>query len=352
MKPDELAIAPYPQESLLIDAPANIGGARIHCTSPGLAQFAGAAAERLPHAAVSCLFLDAYRAELAAVHWAGALPNLQITCAPDLPNEDADVVALPLSSKGEAELARDLIQAGHARLKISGQLIVSSDNCGDTWLAEQLGKIFRKLERQASPAGVLYVGTKTEPLKKIKNYACEFAFRDRGRLIRAVSRPGVFSHRHIDTGARRLIDAMDIADGDRVLDIGCGAGTVALAAALRGESVRVHAVDSHARAVECTALGAKLNGLANVTTELNAAGNYKGSGKFDVALANPPYYSGFRIARHFLTAGRESLRPGGTLLLVTKHSAWYEENMPRWFDDVTITDKKGYVLFQGVRPSA
>ena len=86
-----------------------------------------------------------------------------------------------------------------------------------------------------------------------KNFRCEFAFRDRGRLIHAVSRPGVFSHREIDPGARQLMAAMEIAAGDRVLDIGCGSGTVSFAAAFRAEGVEVLAVDSHARAVECTA---------------------------------------------------------------------------------------------------
>ena len=134
---------------------------------------------------------------------------------------------------------------------------------------------------------------------KMKDYSCEFAFRDRGRLIRALSRPGVFSHRHIDPGARHLIDAMEIGPGDRVLDIGCGAGTVSLAAAFRAEGVQVHAVDSNVRAIECTRIGAEFNGLANVTAELNAVGNFAGAGSFDLALANPPYYSGFRIARAF-----------------------------------------------------
>jgi 16S rRNA (guanine1207-N2)-methyltransferase len=198
---------------------------------------------------------------------------------------------------------------------------------------------------------VLYVATKTEPLKKHKNFACEFAFRDRGRLIRACSRPGVFSHRHIDPGARRLIDEMQIDPDARVLDIGCGTGTVALAAACRADGASVHAVDSNARAVECTLRGAQLNGFTNLTIELNADGNYHGAGKFDLALANPPYYSGFRIARHFLAAGREALCPGGTLLLVTKQPQWYEQHMPQWFDDVTVTERKGYYLFQAARPS-
>jgi 16S rRNA G1207 methylase RsmC len=92
-----------------------------------------------------------------------------------------------------------------------------------------------------------------------------------------------------------------------------------------------------------------MNGLANVSTELNADGNFIGAGTYDLALANPPYYAGFRIARHFLTAGRDALRPGGTILVVTKRPECYEENMPEWFDDVSVVERKRYFIFQGVR---
>jgi 16S rRNA (guanine1207-N2)-methyltransferase len=344
-------VRPYPQEALLIDVVSEMSGQRVICASPGLAQFAGAAAEALPDAVVSCTYLDLYRANLAIEYWGDWRPNLKIECLADLVGDEADVVALPFSSGGEAELTRDLLQAGHQRLKQGGRLFASTNNRKDAWLGEQLQKLFRKLERRKLTKGVLYVGTKTEPLKKLKNYSCEFAFRDQGRLIRAFSRPGVFSHRHIDPGARHLIDEMRIAAGARVLDIGCGAGTVTLAAAFRAEGVQVHAVDSNVRAVECTQRGAELNALSNVTTELNANGNYAGAGQYDVALANPPYYSGFRIASHFLAAGRDALRPGGRILLVTKLPEWYQENMPEWFDDVSMTERKGYFLFTGVRPT-
>jgi 16S rRNA (guanine1207-N2)-methyltransferase len=229
-------------------------------------------------------------------------------------------------------------------------MYTATDNRKDKWLGEQLHKAFRKLDRREMPQGVLYVATKTEPLKKFKNFACEFAFRDRGRLIRAYSRPGVFSHRHIDPGARHLIDEMEVSSGMRVLDIGCGAGVVALAAACRADSVRVHAIDSNARAVECTARGAELNELENLTTELNADGRIAGAGQFDLALANPPYYAGFRIARHFLQTGRDALRPGGTILVVTKRADWYQQNMSELFDRISFTERKGYYVIRGVRP--
>jgi 16S rRNA G1207 methylase RsmC len=346
---EPIEIRPYPQEALLIDAVPMLSGARVLCTSAGLAQFARAAAMALPHAAVRCTYLDQYRAHLAKSHWHDRLPNLQIECAADLPDIEADIVAFPFSAHGEAELTRDLVQSGHERLKLGGRMYVATDNPHDTWLGEQLRQVFRKLRRRPQRTGVLYVGTKTALLKKRKNFWCEFAFRDRGRLIRAVSRPGVFSHRHLDPGARRLIGEMQIEPGMRVLDIGCGAGVAALAAAARAEGSHVHAVDSNARAIECTRRGAELNGLAKITTELNADGNFAGAGSYDLALANPPYYAGFRIARHFLIAARAALRPGGTILLVTKQPDWYEQNMPAWFDDVAVAERKGYFIASGVR---
>jgi 16S rRNA (guanine1207-N2)-methyltransferase len=341
---------PYPQEALLLDRIAEMSGDRIVCTSVGLAQFAGAAAESMPNASVCCLYLDQYRANLALDCWQEPPHNLQILCGSDLAEGDADIVAFPFSATGEAELTRDLMQSGHLRLRLGGQMYASTDNRDDTWLRDQLGRLFRKIERRESSQGVLYIGTKTEPLKRIRNFACEFAFRDHGRLIRAYSRPGVFSHRSIDPGARHLINEMQMTPGSRVLDIGCGSGVVSLAAACRAEGVLVHAVDSNCRAIECTNRGAELNGFTNLTTELNDRGGYFGSGSYDLALANPPYYASFRIAEHFLMAGRQGLRPGGVILVVTKQPEWYRTNMPQWFDDLAASERKGYYIFRGVRP--
>jgi 16S rRNA (guanine1207-N2)-methyltransferase len=348
-KKSERAIEPYAQESLLIDAVSEMAGERIVCTSAGLAQLAIAAATAFPKAKVCCTYFDLYRSNLAYYHWPHLPANLRIECAADLPNENVDVVAFPFSATGDAELTRELIQAAHQRLHIGGRLFAATDNADDTWLQEQLGRIFKKLESRAYRTGALYVATKSEPLKKQKNFGCEFAFRDAGRLIRACSRPGVFSHRRIDPGARQLMNEMQIEPSMRVLDIGCGSGVVSLAAACRAENVTVHAVDSNARAVQCNESGAALNGLTNVTTELNAEGRFLGA-PFDLALANPPYYSSFRIARHFLIAGREALRPGGQILLVTRRADWYLEHMPEWYENVSARERKGYYIVKGTCP--
>ncbi len=340
---------PYPSEALLLKVVGEVAGETIVCTSPGLAQFAAAVAEQLPKARVYGFYLDQYRAQLAANHWQNKWPNLRIVCAADICETEVDLVAFPFSVSGDAELTRDFIQSGYQALKMGGRFFASIDNHKDLWLGEQLQRLFRYVERRDFPTGVVYVGNKAGPLRKIKNYACEFAFRDQGRLIRAYSRPGVFSHRRIDPGARHLINAMQIENGMRVLDLGCGSGVVALAAAFRSKAAFVHGVDSNARAVNCTQQGAALNELQNVTTELNSLGNVQDSGDYDLVLANPPYYASFRIAQHFCEVGRAALRRGGQILIVTKFPEWYQHNLPNWFNSVLASECKGYFVFAGTR---
>ncbi len=301
----------------------------------------------MPAARVCCHYLDLYRAVQARAIAQGEAANLSIECSADFPAGPFDVVALPLAASGEAELTRDLLQQGHERLPAEGLLVATSDNPRDTWLHGEMQKLFRHVTRRAAAGGVAYLARKDAPLRKLKQFGCEFVFRDRERLIRAFTRPGVFAHRRVDPGARQLMQALELVPGERVLDIGCGSGTVSLAAAVRLEGVQVHAVDSNARAVECTLRGAELNGLTNIAVELNSSGEYPEPGTYDLALANPPYYANFQIARQFLLSALVALRPGGRILAVTKSPGWYAENMLEWFADVAIDESKGYYLARG-----
>ena len=146
---------------------------------------------------------------------------------------------------------------------------------------------------------------------------------------------------------------MQIGPGDRVVDIGCGSGVVSLAAALREADVRVTAIDSSTRAIECTRRGAEMNGLQDrITAVLSSDGSVPESGSFDVALANPPYFAHFRIAELFLQAAQTALRPGGQVWIVGKQPDWYQSNVPRWFDRVKlIRTGGGYCIATGTRPA-
>jgi 16S rRNA (guanine1207-N2)-methyltransferase len=341
-----------PQEHLLIDALAALAVSptcRVLCTSQGLAQLAAAAARQLPTGKVVCHFIDLYQANLARDYQAGAPENLTIDCSADFPPDAVDFAALPISAQGEAELTRELLQEAHDRLALGGLLMASTDNPHDRWLHSELRTLFDTVSRREHPAGTVYSARKSGPLARCRDFTCDLAFRDRGRLIHFRTRPGVFSHRKVDPGARHLMAAMDIYPGDRVLDIGCGSGVVALAAAFRADRTSVLAVDSSARAIECTRWSAGRNGLTNLSVEHSATGPTDLSELFDVAVANPPYFAGFRIARFFLETARAALRPAGRIYLVNKQPEWYVEHMPQWFDNVIVERSKDYCIARGTR---
>ncbi len=373
---DAAGITVRPQEQLLIDALDALDAPprRVLCTSRGFAQLAVAAARLFPDAKVVCHWLDLYRADAARAQVGNEgdspifaatmrnkrseqLPakiwtvheNLAMVCSPDFPHDKIELAALPLSAQGEAELTRELLQEAHDRLALGGLLLASTDNPRDRWLHGELDTLFGSVSRREHATGAVYQVRKSAPLARRRNFTCELAFRDRTRLIHLRTRPGVFSHRRIDPGARQLMAAMEIRPGNRVLDMGCGSGAVSLAAAFRADGATVVAVDSHARAVECTSWGVHRNGLANVAVEHSATGPSEMSESFDVVLANPPYFAELRIARFFLETARAGLRQGGRIYVVSKQPQWYAEHMPQWFDDVAVDRSKDYWIARGQR---
>lgn len=359
-------------ERLLIELLPELEAGRVLCTTLGRGQFAAAAAAR--GSQVVCHLFDIHLAELTRKEIASR--SCHVDCAADflcLQNSDAaadladddsstepaatvpgifDAVAIPVDARGEAEMTRELLQAGHQALRIGGRFLSAVGHPDDHWLHEEMQKLFPKVTRRAHPRGAIYLATKIAPLKKIKQYRCDFAFRDQDRLIHAYSRPGVFSHRSLDGGARALMNTLPVNRGNRLLDLGCGSGVVSLAAAFRGENVQVLAVDSHTRAIECTELGVARNGLSTITTALNADGQVGEPGSFDLVAANPPYYSDFRIAEIFLQAARRALKRKGRLFLVTKSPNWYDQRLEELFTKVQRHEHTSYVVLEATNGRA
>jgi 16S rRNA (guanine1207-N2)-methyltransferase len=343
-----------PAEAHALAVARTLPGERIVCTTAGRAQAAHALAVERPAAAVTAWFLDLHPCAAARGSWSPAPANLVAECVADMPPGPYDLAVVPLAKDGEAELSRDLLQTALVNLAIGGRLVAAIDNPRDNWLREQLAETGETVRVRPGPTdrrsgAIAYIVEKTREPAKVRDFSCEVVFRDRDRLLTAITRPGVFAHRRIDPGARHLLNAVDVAPETRVLDIGCGSGCVALGVAARDPSIRVHAFDSAARAVDCTRRGAALNGLENVGVALEAEGRVPEPGSWDLALANPPYYSDFRLAEIFCEAARLALAPGGTLLVVTKQPTWYVENLPRMWTNVAREDVKGYHQIEAVR---
>ena len=273
--------------------------------------------------------------------------SLRLVCAMDPPEEEFDSIAFPTNAIGSSEQTQELLQTCHLRLKIGGRLVVSTNNPKDKWLHAQLREIFDKVTVSAHSDGVVYIARKQTPLKKVRDFRSAFAFRFREQLVHMHSRPGVFSHRKVDGGARALIRSLDLLlpseesdeplfDAQRIADVGCGSGAVAVAAALQYPMARVLAVDSHTRAIECTLASASANQIDRVDVLLASDAVLPGPNSWDLFLTNPPYYSDYRISELFVQAARAALKSGGRIHLVTKLTDWHEARLNQLFRDVKV----------------
>lgn len=345
-------------EQLLLDVAEEVEGQTILAGSTGIGHGPARVAARLPESAVHLNVLDVFLAAAAQARWP-ELSNFHCTCLPDWSEIAADAVMLALPARGESQLARDLLQTAVHRLSGAGRLYATTDNEKDHWLHELLKEMFGKVTNRSEKRGKIYIASKPLPQKKLKSFDAWFAFRDEERLIHAMSRPGTFSHRRLDLGARALIESLVIEDDDksvrviqpghRVLDIGCGVGCVGFAAALRAADVHVHFLDANARAIQCTTAGAERNELRSFSVQLDAAGECDQPGTFDIALANPPYFSNFRIGDIMIHAAKTGLKPGGRVHFVTKQPEWYADRFMEEFDDASVREVRGYFIVKGTQ---
>ena len=261
---------------------------------------------------------------------------------------------MPTNSRSAAELTRDMLQDAAARLKPNGRLIVSTDNPKDSWLRKELKTFFGRVTIERHDDGVCCVARQKPTPAKRKEFVAEFAFRDGERLIPCVTRPGVFCHRRIDAGAARALDPVARSAADKVsaaadCGTGCGGGAVAVAAALRYPDARILAVDSHARAIQCTERTAASNDVRNLNVMLSSTGVVPDDGQWDLFLCNPPYYSDYRISDVFLESALAALRPGGRLHLVTRLTDWHVERMTELFGDIERHEISGYDVLVATR---
>ena len=338
-----------PSEAVLLPLAAEVPAAVALCNTAGRGQFAAALAQAQPDAQIALCYWDLAQLERTRDVLRGVPETLTHHCQPDFPDLPANLAALCLPARGENEFARDLIQQAAARVRVGGRLLFGTDNPRDTWLHGELRERFDKVSKRQSKQGVAYVAVRTAEPAKLKNYDAEYVFRDGERLVKGVTRPGVFAHRKLDSGARALISTLELKPGMTVLDLGCGSGAVAIAAALRAD-VRAVGMDCNPRAVQCLERGAAANGVEKrVRAVLDADGSRIDANAFDVALANPPYFSNFRIADVFLAVALRALKRRGRLVMVTKTPKWFMENMPKHFAAVACEQRGTYWLITGLK---
>ena len=162
---------------------------------------------------------------------------------------------------------------------------------------------------------------------------------------------GLFSPRGADAGTLSMVSAVELESGQKLLDLGCGAGLVGIAAAKVLGEENVWMTDVDPAAVRCAAENAKRNGVENVHLCCGDALDAVDVSGFDWILSNPPYHADFSVAKKFIEKGFNRLKLGGKLVMVVKRELWYRNKLTAIFGGVRMQEIGGYFVFTAEKRS-
>jgi 16S rRNA (guanine1207-N2)-methyltransferase len=158
---------------------------------------------------------------------------------------------------------------------------------------------------------------------------------------------GVFSHGHLDTATSLLLRAMlPVAGSGDLLDLGCGAGPIAMTMARRSPAATVWAVDVNARARDLCLRNAERNAITNI--RVARPDEVPDGVRFATIWSNPPIRIGKAALHELLLVWLARLTPdGNAALVVQKHLG--ADSLHRWLDGHgfptrRVLSKAGYRL--------
>ena len=158
---------------------------------------------------------------------------------------------------------------------------------------------------------------------------------------------GVFSRGHVDTGTSLLLRTeLSISSTGHLLDLGAGAGPIALAMARRSPNATVWAADVNSRARHLCTHNAQQNGITNLRAV--APDDVPNDIRFATLWSNPPVRIGKTAMRSLLLDWLARLDNDGTAaLVVQKHLG--ADSLQRWLQSEghpaeRITSKAGFRL--------
>ncbi len=123
----------------------------------------------------------------------------------------------------------------------------------------------------------------------------------RGREFKFLTAASVFSKKRVDLGTRLLIEAMILPETGSVLDVGCGYGTVGIAAASFNPRLSVVMTDVNMRAVHLAQRNLELNRVKNAEVRHGALYEPVKDLRFDCVLSNPPVSAGMETVKAIIT---------------------------------------------------
>ena len=182
----------------------------------------------------------------------------------------------------------------------------------------------------------------------------EISFEIYGRQITLKTDNGVFSKSRVDEGSFAFLKVLlPLNLTGKILDLGCGYGTIGLTIAIFSKDARVDLADINKRALALCEENAKLLGLSQRVTCLQSDIFENIEGPYDSIVVNPPIRAGKKVTWAMYEGSLQRLIDGGSLYVVIRKNqggpsaSKYIENL---FGNVELLKKdKGYYVYKAVK---
>jgi 16S rRNA G1207 methylase RsmC len=297
---------------------------------------------------VTCFQMDRYAADRLQEKLVQESVTAEVVVGADvwdLPQK-FQTVLFPAAAQGDTDLKLDMVEQGYHVLVEGGLFISLSEYERDQQFEKWHKKIFGHFSNTPRNEFGMCFWSAREGDQPRKRHAMTFHAKIGDRpSMNFHSWPGTFSYGRMDNGSRAMLEVAEIAEGARVLDLGCGNGSVGcLASQLSGPKGHITFIDSNARATALTKLNATENQVPNYDVITSGTLTELAPGSFDVVLANPPYYANSEVARLFISTARTLLRPGGCFYLVTKMPIQTIPEVVETFGEAESVESRGYTV--------
>lgn len=164
---------------------------------------------------------------------------------------------------------------------------------------------------------------------------------------------GVFSKEHIDFGTNVLLNSLeDLSTYKKLLDVGCGYGTIGLTIAKAYQNLSVDMVDINERAVSLANLNAKENLIDNAVA-ITSNIYEKVVDSYDVIVSNPPIRAGKKVVFEIVEKAKDFLNINGFIYVVIQKKQGAPSLMNKMeevYGNIEVINKeKGYYIIKSVK---
>lgn len=150
---------------------------------------------------------------------------------------------------------------------------------------------------------------------------------------------GIFSAQKIDFATQFLLEHLTVKETDnKILDLGCGNGIIALIAQQQNPKAELHLIDDHFLAIE----SAKLNFSSSPTTTFHFTSdlNHFEENSFDLVVSNPPFHfeyeNNIEISLNLFQQVKRILKASASFILVANRHLNYQTHLVKIFKQVEI----------------